>query len=139
MLYLFVGMLGVSVVGMGTVLALKRYELASGAVFFSAIRPRASDFFARLSAWLTKHLPAAAQHAARRGLERAQASVHRNIAKAIIATEFGLEKALRTVKDKTAAGRIPGEASPFLREVAEHKKKLLRRPRTRAIRAIIEE
>jgi hypothetical protein len=109
---------------MAAILLLKRYELSSGRVLLSGARPALRVFFARGLWWTTRVLPGAADRAARRGGEWVRTTAQRILARGALLTEQGLEKALHTVQRTTSTPAAGGEASPFLREVAEHKKKL---------------
>lgn len=107
-----------------TLLSLKRYELRTHRVFFAPARPGLGTFFAGALVWLERVLPALIAREVRRGYAWARAQLRAAIAWGIIATERALERTLYVVRRKTSVPRH-GEASPFLREVAEHKKKLL--------------
>lgn len=119
----------VAVVGMSAVVALKRYELRSGRVFFSGARPRLSRFFGGVLIWIEGVLPATAARAARRVFVAGRSAARAAVVWSVLFVEHGLERTLHALRYKTSAPASSGEASPFLREVAEHKRKLLRRPR----------
>jgi len=113
-----------SIAGMLSLLAFKRYELSSGTVIFAGIRPAIGDFFRRALWWIEKVLPALARAYSRRIMRWCKVTLERAIAQGILWIEYTLEKILRSVREKTDAPRAEGEASAFLREVAEHKRKL---------------
>lgn len=110
---------------MGALLGLKRYELRSGRVLLPGVRPGMGDFFARVLQWLGGALPGAVVRLARRGAHAALHTLHALAALVVIVAEHLLERALHALRYNTSAPSASGEASPFLREVAEHKKKLL--------------
>jgi hypothetical protein len=113
----------VSCAGMVAILWLKRYELSTGKVFFAGVRPELRTFFSRGLFWLEHALPALAAAWTRRAWVEARALARVALAHAAVEVDRLLERALRALRHKTLAPH--GEASPFLREVAEHKKKLL--------------
>src|SRR5581483_11672335 len=114
-------LLGVSAAGMLAILWLKRYELRTGRIFLAGLRPALGEFSARTLWWFGRTAPGAAAAVARDLWSRARAAIHASIARGIVAAERGLELALSALRRSTSAPRMDGEASPFLREVAEHK------------------
>lgn len=123
----FSGALLVSVVGMIALLGFKRYELSSGHVIFARARPAIGTFFKHTLWWIEKVLPALVRVYSRRALRYCKVVLQHALARSILWVEHTLERVLSAVREKTAASRAPGEASAFLREVAEHKRKLSRR------------
>lgn len=114
-----------SSLGMAVILWLKRYEMRSGHVFAVGMRPRLRGFFARSLFWVERVLPALAAWGTRRMWEWGRASVRAGAAWSLITLEHGLERSLKALRQATAQVPAQGtEASPFLREVVEHKKKL---------------
>ncbi len=111
-----------SCLGMLVLLWLKRYELRTGRMFFAGARPRLGEFFSRTLVWVEYALPALLAHAAKRLWRAARVLAHRTVAWVVVGTETLLERGLQVLRHKTDAPRQGGEASPFLREVAEHKK-----------------
>jgi hypothetical protein len=107
-----------------TLLSVKRYELRTNKVFFIQVRPGLGAFFSGALLWLEYVLPALAAYQARRLYALLRAWLRAGVAWVILATETLLERTLHVLRRKTEVPRH-GEASPFLREVAEHKKKLL--------------
>jgi hypothetical protein len=106
-----------------TVLWLKRYEIRTGRVFFVQVRPSAGAFFRGALGWVEHVLPALVAREIRRGYVWARIKLRAGVAWIIIVAEGLLERGLHLLRHKT---NVPyGEASPFLREVAEHKRKLL--------------
>ncbi len=114
----------VSIAGMISLLALKRYELSSGRVFLGRARPAVGDFFHRGLSWFEYVLPGLLRVGARRLYAAARRVLHVWLAWFALKVEQGLEGALRRVRGTTTAPRLGQETSAFLRQVAEHKKKL---------------
>jgi hypothetical protein len=112
-----------SCAGMIMLLALKRYELRTNRMLFAQVRPALGGFFSGALVWVERVLPALAAKQARRAYARARAAVRAAVAHGAIIADHLLERALHALRRGTLSPR--GEASPFLREVAEHKKKLL--------------
>lgn len=121
--------LGISIVGMLLLLGFKRYELVSGNVLFASRRPAIGSFFKHTLWWIEKVLPALVRAYSRRAWHFCKTMLQQSIAKSILWVEHSLERVLHTVREQTTVERTPGEASAFLREVAEHKRKLSRKPR----------
>jgi len=105
------------------ILALKRYELRTNRVLFAQARPGLGGFFSGALVWVEQVLPALAAQLLRRAYVRARAAARAALAHGAIIADRLLERALHALRRGTLEPR--GEASPFLREVAEHKKKLL--------------
>jgi hypothetical protein len=127
MVLFFITTLLLSIVGMAALIGFKRYELATGTVFLSAVRPYVASSLERGVRLLGETLPHRAQEFFRVEGERFRTWLHLMLARGIIFVEHTLEKVLHTVREKTEPTHAPGEASAFLREVANHKKKLQRR------------
>jgi hypothetical protein len=124
--------LGVSLVGMTTLLALKRYELATGRVLFWSMRPRLNRLFFALLYFVERRLPRLVREGVESGVAFVRREIHKFIAKVIVFSEFWLQRALDFLHLTTHAPHPTTPASAFLREVAEHKRNLLRhahRPR----------
>jgi hypothetical protein len=119
--------LALSLAGMLFLLAFKRYELSSGTIIFARGRPAVGNFFRQTLWWIEKVLPALVRVYSRRIMLWCKAALQRGLARSLLWVEHTLEKVLRSVREKTDAPRASGEASAFLREVAEHKRKLSRR------------
>lgn len=110
---------------MGAILGLKRYELATGRVFMAGARPRLRAFFRRAFFFVERVLPNLAAHEARRVFGAARRVARAAAARGILFAEQNLERLLQSLRRLTAHHpRADTAASPFLREVAEHKKKL---------------
>ncbi len=126
MVLFFCILLAISIVGLASLLSARHYELAKSRVIFANIRPAVGawlgfglHFFERVAPALVRHIVI---HLYRRGHE----VLHRAVASAVIHAERLLEQTLDALRSTTSV-RTPqpgGEASAFLREVAEHKKQL---------------
>lgn len=118
-------LLVVSLAGMASVLWLKSYELRTGRVLAASVRPGMRAFFRRWLFVAQRVLPALALGELERAWRVARAGARVGVARALLAAEQGLEHLLNRVRHATTHAPVRGsEASAFLREVAEHKKKL---------------
>lgn len=116
----------VSVMGMVSLLVLKRYELTSGRVLLGSARPAVGNFFHRGLSWFEYVLPGLIRVGLRRLYVIARRVLHVWGARLVITLEGWLERALHRVRHTTASPKRGQETSAFLRQVAEHKKKLQR-------------
>ena len=117
--------LGISIAGMIVLILMKRYELNTGRIFLARSRPAIGEFFHRKLVWLEHVLPGLVRGGVSGLWAEARRIFHIAAAWAVIKIEQGLEYALRRVRHTTQAPKERGqETSTFLREVAEHKKKL---------------
>ncbi|MBX4192139.1 hypothetical protein KW798_01500 [Candidatus Parcubacteria bacterium] len=119
--------LGISIVGMMTLLGVKRYELSTGRMAFRSIRPFFAGAFHHVVVFFEHFLPALVYVQVRKVVMRAASFVQRIIAHAILVAEYWLEQALNTLRMTTHIPHPSVPASAFLREVAAHKKSLLKR------------
>ena len=124
MVLYFIITLAVSLVGMLALLSAKRYELVSGNLIFANSRPKLAKFSHRMVFLFGTAVPLYVRWQVGRLYRGSTAWIHRAAARGVVNVEHWLERTLRIVRQKTAAPRVPGEASPFLREVGEYKKKL---------------
>ena len=129
--------LGVSIVMMVLLLVVKRYEMKRHRVVFHRLRPRVNRFFQGILVFVEHILPGAGKNLVHRFVRGVRGVVERLVARAILVFEFTLEHVLHTVRQKSQVKEGGGEVSLFLREVAAHKQKLLKRARSQ--RAIFEE
>jgi hypothetical protein len=135
MVLFFIITLGLSILGMAALLGFKRYELATGRVFLAVARPHIASSLERGVQWVGHTLPAQAAELARVEGAKLRMWLHVTLARAVLSLEHTLERVLHVVREKTEPDRPVGEASAFLREVANHKKKLQRRaPERREIK-----
>lgn len=125
--------LGVSITGMLSLLALKRWELATGHVVGGRARPALGALAHRALTWAEYALPALFGEWVRRAARYLRGTLHRLAALVVVLFERFLERTLRVVRRKTQVPPGEVEASAFLREVSAHKKELLKGTRKRAI------
>jgi hypothetical protein len=109
---------------MVSLLALKRYELNSGRVLLGSARPAVGNFFHRGLSWFEYVLPGLVRVGARTLYATARRVLHAWAARIVVKAEQVLEQALRRVRRTTVVPGQGRETSAFLRQVAEHKKKL---------------
>jgi len=124
----FITTLLISILGLSLLLALKHWELRTGAVLGGRMRAPVGNFFHTTLLWLERILPTLIRVFWRRAFRATIAFVHRSSAWAVLWIEWTLEHVLHLLR-KTTSTRHIGEASVFLREVAEHKRKLLKEGR----------
>jgi len=119
--------LGASILGMALLLVLKHMELETGRVLLGSARPAVGRFFHAGMVWLEHILPALLRQALFSAGRALRAWVREVIVRGIVFFERMLELTLTTVREKTRAPKGTGQVSAFLREIADHKKKLLKR------------
>ena len=117
----------ISIAGMSALLTLKYFETTTGRVVLGAARPGVGAFFHRTLVWIEQDFPARLSLIVSRGVVFGKKFLHYGIARSILAAERALEWVLGLLRYTTAPTAGMGEASAFLREVAEHKRKLLKR------------
>jgi hypothetical protein len=116
--------LAVSIAGMISLIALKRYELSSGRVFLGSARPAVGNFFHRGLSWFEYVLPGLVRVGIKRLYGTVRRVLHIWLAWLAVHVEQRLEQALKRVRHSTVGPRPGHKSSAFLRQVAEHKKKL---------------
>src|SRR3989338_263143 len=116
--------LGISILGLTGLIAAKRWETATGRVFFSGVRPAAGQVLGSALHFVERRAPALLRLGFSTLIAAARTGIRFSIAWVVLRAERLLEKTLHPLRHTTAT-RGEGEASPFLREVAEHKKSLL--------------
>ena len=121
----FISTLVLSILGLTAVLSLKYWELTTGRVVAGSMRPRIDRFFRSVLFWIERVIPTLLRIYVRRAVASALSLIHRVSAELIVHAEHTLEKTLHSLRHTTDVKRGVGEASAFLREVAEHKRKLL--------------
>lgn len=129
----FITTLGVSIVGMISLIVLKRWEDGSGRVLGGRARPKIGQWAHYTLTWFEYVLPALLRSGALATYAWARAFFHRLSALVVLITERGLERLLRGLRRNTAVPQNDENASAFLREVSAHKAELLRSARKRAI------
>ena len=120
----FISTLCVSIVGLSALLYAKHRELTTGKIFFADARPRLADFFHTVLFWIERVLPTLAHDYARLLWHRTLHYVHTGTAYVVLKAEHYLERILHTLRHTTEMNRGVGQASDFLRQVAEYKEKL---------------
>jgi hypothetical protein len=131
MVLFFCTTLSISIVGLVLLLWVKRWELRTGRVVFAGVRPHVAELSHSTLVWFERVLPHLAQVYARRTARAAEDMLHHGAARGLLAAEHGLERVLQSLRGVTEQPRANREASVFLREVAEHKRKLLHRKKAK--------
>ena len=127
MVLFFIVTLLVSCVGLMLLLGIKRWELTTGQVLGANVRPHISGFFHTISVWVEQILPTLVRMYSRLVWKKLQRTVHLSTALVVVRTEHTLERFLHTLRHTTDVRRgMDEKPSLFLREVSEHKRKLLR-------------
>ena len=124
MVVFLTALLCISLAGLACVLYAKHWEQTNGKLMMSRVRPKAGEVLGVGLNFVERRAPALLRDAASRAYAAARTLVHRSTAWAVLQVEQMLEKTLHTLRHTTAAPS-EGEASAFLREVAEHKKSLI--------------
>jgi len=131
MVLFFTATLLISCVALVLLLALKQWELSTGRIVGSAwIRPQLSRYFHAMSVWIERIIPTLVRMYSKILWRAMLRKVHRITALVVMRAERILEKTLHTLRHTTDVRKGMGEASIFLREVSEHKRKLLRAQRS---------
>ena len=121
-----IGLLCFSITGLVGLIALKRWETASGRVLFSGVRPAAGHYLGAGLHFAERRVPALLKGFGWTLYRKVRAALHLFVAWSVVHTERLLELVLQTLRHTTTT-KGTGEASAFLREVAEHKKSLINR------------
>jgi hypothetical protein len=123
MVTLLTVLLGISIVGLISLVVIKRWELSRGTVVMGRVRPAAGLVLGESLNFIEHHLPALVWRGLRRSFIVVRVLVQRLVAWTVIHIERWLERSLSFLRGAT---QLPGdgEVSGFLREVAEHKKAL---------------
>lgn len=121
----FTVLLAISIVGLVSLLAIKRWELRTGNMLMAGARPRVSAASQHTLTWFERVLPRLIQELLRRGVNKTSVLVHRAAAYSLLWAEHTLERVLRALRGVTEQPRSNKEASAFLREIAEHKRQLV--------------
>ena len=125
MVLLFTSGLIVSIVGLVSLLALKYWELSTGRLVAISARPRVSRASRSMLFFFEQVVPALVRVYSRRAWRALLGTAHFVSAWVVLKVEYVLEHTLQKLRRSTEVRRGTGEASAFLRQVAEHKKKLL--------------
>ncbi|HVV39036.1 MAG TPA: hypothetical protein VHD31_01795 [Candidatus Paceibacterota bacterium] len=127
----------ISSLGLLSLLLLKSYEMRTGRLFMASMRPGVQRLMHATVLFVEYILPGLARRGVRGIWLSVEGVVKQALARAILFFENALENMLTFVRELMQPPRGGGQASQFLREVAEHKKKLLERPVAK--RAIFDE
>ena len=128
MVFFFIITLCVSIIGLVLLLAIKRFELATGRVVLAGIRPFLNRSFGAFLHLVLHFLPALAHFHFRKLWQHIVEFFERVFMQVVVLFERVLERVLTRVKEKTRTPHVRGEASSSLREVADYKRTMLRDP-----------
>jgi hypothetical protein len=128
MVLFFTTTLGISIVGMVLLVAIKQYELTTGRVIFQSMRPRIHRLFNNSILFVEGILPSLVRVGIESIVLFVVRTTQRFIAQTIVFVEFWLQRTLDFLHMTTHAPQSTTPVSAFLREVAEHKKTILKRP-----------
>jgi hypothetical protein len=126
MVLFFTATLVISILGLTSLLLIKRWEMQTGNVLWARVRPAIGGFFHRRLVWIEHAAPALVRSGSGHLYRKARATVRTLFARIVLLVEQGLEFLLGFLRRVTEAPRGEGEASAFLKEVGEYKKKLVR-------------
>lgn len=132
MVLFLVIVLGISIVGLIGLISVRQWELQHGRLLMTGIRPKAGEVLGGGLHFVEAGLPVMVRRSARRAYAIGRSLTHRLVAWMMLHTERLLERWLRDLRGATQS-KGDGEVSEFLREVAEHKRSLLKKSVTRAI------
>jgi hypothetical protein len=114
----------ISIAAISMLFLLKQIELSTGSVIFGSMRPKINRFFKTVLVLVERVLPGLAHEGFMHVLGRLRVWAMKVLAHAVLKVEVGLQKALHWLREKVHPQHHRGEASPFLKEVGEYKKKL---------------
>ncbi|HWB33861.1 MAG TPA: hypothetical protein VG753_00855 [Candidatus Paceibacterota bacterium] len=118
--------LAVSLLGLILMLAVKRREMRTGRVIFARLRPKHGGLLHSVVYFFERTLPVTIKYLVFRASEGVGAIIKRTFARAILLFEYALEHMLVFIRDLTRPPQKGGPASPFLQEVADHKRELMK-------------
>ncbi|HEX8994121.1 MAG TPA: hypothetical protein VF803_02615 [Candidatus Paceibacterota bacterium] len=132
MVLILTSVLILSILGMAALLYVKHWELSTGKVLFGNARPHIADVSHRALVVVEHTIPGAARSLISEMKVWVRTGARAAIARAWFAIEHALERALHFLRNAVAhqhhdTTESRGSASAFLREVAEHKRHLMRR------------
>ena len=122
----FITTLCISILGLSVLIGVKHWELSNGAMLGGIVRERANRLSHVVLLWVESIIPTLIRIYGKRIWRGTLSLLYHAAALLVVRTEELLDRTLRSLRHSTDARRGMGEASAFLREVAEHKKKLLR-------------
>ncbi len=124
MVLFFTSTLLISALALVLLLCVKRWELNTGRVVGTAVRPSIGRFFCSVSLWVERIIPTLVRVYSKRLWYSSRSFIHKVTALVVVRIEHALEKTLHALRHTTDVRQGGGAASPFLREVSEHKRKL---------------
>jgi hypothetical protein len=134
MVLFFTVLLAISITGLVSLLALKRWELRTGNMLLAGARPHVSEVSHKILTWFERVLPHLVVQLVQRGVQQGRVLVHRGAAHSLLWAEHTLERVLTKLRGVTEHPRSSSkEASAFLREIAEHKRQLVHSKKTEEI------
>lgn len=126
MVLLLTTTLVISIIALCALFGIKRWELSTGAVLWSTVRPKIGAFSHHILLWVESILPRLIYVYTKRWLRASRVAIHTLAAFSVLHLERLLERALAFVRQSTSAKPGTVEVSVFLREVSEYKRKILR-------------
>ena len=136
MVFIFLITLCLSIAGLSFLLGVKRYEMQTGRVVMRGFRPTLRRATHAVVLFVEYILPFLARRSMAHAASVVRAVLSRSAARVVLFVEETLHHAALGVEHMLQPRPTGGQASVFLQEVAEHKRKLLRKPSSR--RAIFE-
>ncbi len=115
----------VSIAGMVLLIGIKRFELKTGRVLASSVRPALARVSHSTVLW-GKQFPYFVGRYFIQKTPVARVALQRMLARGLVWTEHLLEQMLHTLRRGTTPQKGGTPVSDFLREVTEHKRTLLR-------------
>ncbi len=117
--------LGISIAGLIGLIVLKRFEERTGRLLLTSLRTRVGKYVHEGVERTRRDLPVASRRISTVARDMGREYAKQFLARSLLASEHWLERTLSHLRRVERAGR-GGEASSFLKEVAEHKKQLVR-------------
>jgi|SRR6185503_250085 len=124
MVLILIIVLYVSIAGMALLIGIKRWELKTGNVLASSLRPGVARMSHSTVVW-GKQFPYFLHSYIIEKTPVVRDAIHRLFARIILWVEHLLEQTLHTLRRGTTPQGEGAPVSDFLREVTEHKRKLL--------------
>jgi hypothetical protein len=124
MVIFLIVLMNMSIVGIVGLIALKRWEMATGKVFFASVRPAAGRVLGAGLHFAERRAPALLQGLGWSLYRAVRRLSQFAVAWTMLRVERVLERVLHTLRHTTVSSG-DGKVSAFLREVAEHKKSLI--------------
>ena len=125
MVTFFTATLVISMVGLVLLIGVKRWEMTTGRVVWASVRPAVGEALHRVVLFFERVLPGLLRAGVTRAIAGVRAFAHRAAAWGVLILERVLESVLHGLRRKTSVRHVRREqSSDFLREVAEHKKKI---------------